>query len=208
VVKKSAFTLIELIFAIIVIAITVVSLPVMNQVLAKDTDANLIQEAVFAAATELNELTTVHWDENSIDPNNANGLANVINIDNTCENNISSSRYRFRPGHILQPYHRRCLNNLTQTAAHTHATAVDAVEDQLHLTRHIFLNPSPSEEGYKNDYNSTLTITSYTPSFNATPEANLKQVTANILDENGNTLVSLTTYIANIGEVDYYKRTY
>ena len=207
-VRRSAFTLIELIFAIIVIAITVVSLPMMNQVLANSTNTNLIQEAIFAAATELNEVTTVHWDENSIDTSNTNALANVINVNNQCETNSSLPRYRLRPGHILQPYHRKCLNNLTLLPSYSNTNnLIDATEDKTHTSQHIFLNPTPSTEGYKDDYNSTI-VTTFNPSFDGTGRVDLKQVTATIFDEDGNTLVSLTTYVANIGEVDYYKRSY
>jgi len=118
VVKRAAFTFIELIFAIVVIAISVMSLPMMIQVLSNNMDKNLVQEAIFAAATELNEATTTHWDENSLDANNTNGLADVINVDNSCESNASLSNYRLRTGHILQPLHRKCLSDLNVTASH------------------------------------------------------------------------------------------
>jgi len=206
--KRSAFTLIELIFAIVIIAITIVALPTMTRVVSHNTDSNLIQEAIFAAATELNEAITAHWDENSTEENATTTLAMVINLDNSCEDNNTQERYRLRPGHILEPLHRRCLNNLTTGAAHsTSKTDVVAIEDMLHSSREIFLNPTPSAEGYKNDYNSTLSI-SYSPSFAGANQANMKQVTAKIVDADGNTIVQLSTYIANIGEVDYYKRTF
>ena len=205
-VKRSAFTLIELVFAIVIIAITVITLPVVNQVLTKNMDTNLIQEAIFAAATELNEVTTLHWDENSIDANNSNGLAAVINTNNNCEDDNTSARYRLRPGHILQPYHRKCLNNLNTTVANSNTNdLVDAVEDQNHTAQEIFINPTPTTQGYKSDYNSTITIT-YNPNFNGA-QVDMKQITSKI-DKDGRTIVSLTTYVSNIGEVDYYKRSF
>ncbi len=207
-VKRGAFTLIELIFAIVIIGITVVSLPMMNQVLSKNIDNNLIQEAVFAAATELNEATTAQWDENSTEANATNSIAKVINFNNQCEGNSSSSRYRLRSGHILQPLHRKCLNDLSVGKAGTNTKDdVIAVEDIVHGSQEIFLNPTPSASGYKSDYNSTLTIT-YSPEFNHATQANMKKITSEILDTNGNILVRLSTYVANIGEVDYYKRTF
>ena len=207
-VKRAAFTFIELIFAIVIIAITVVSLPMMNQVLTKNIDKNIIQEAIFAAATELNEATTVHWDENSTDANSSSGLAKVINLDNLCNNDQNSSRYRLRPGHILEPLHRRCLDDLTQPEADTNTNDdIDAVEDIAHTSKSIFLNSDPSSEGYKNDYNSTVTIT-YNPIFDGAQRPNMKKITSTITDSNGNTIVKLSTYVANIGEVDYYKRSF
>lgn len=207
-VKRSAFTLIELVFAIVIIAITVMTLPVINQVLTKNINTNLIQEAIFAAATELNEVTTVHWDDNSVDTNN--NLANVINNLNgitTCESNSSSPRYRLRSGHIFGPYHRKCLNDLTTTWAQNNVNPdVDAVEDINHSSETLFTISTPSRAGYKNDYNSTISII-YSPNFNGT-RINMKQIIAKILNTDGDTIISLTTYVANIGEVDYYKRTF
>jgi len=208
VVKKSAFTLIELIFAIVVIAITVVSLPMMNQAISKGVDTNLVQEAIFAAATELNEATTTQWDEASIDTNASTIISQVINIDNTCENNQSNQRYRLKPGHILQPLHRRCLNDLTQAELDSNTTAdVDALEDKAHGYREIFLNLTPDQAGYKQKYKSLVTV-DYNQTFNGATRPNMKKVTITVQDENNNTITSLFTYVANIGGIDYYKRTY
>lgn len=207
-VKRAAFTFIELIFAIVIIAITVISLPVMNRLLTKNLDSNLIQEAVFAAATELNEVTTAHWDENSTDDHTNNSLAKVINLDNSCNDDNTSSRYRLRPGHILEPLHRKCLNDLSTDAADSaDDDNITAVEDLAHGKREIFINADPSIEGYKSDYNSTVTI-SYDPSFAGAARPNMKKITSKILDSNNKTIVKLDTYVANIGEVDYYKRSF
>lgn len=207
-VKKSAFTLIELIFAIVVIAITVISLPMMNQAISKGIDTNLIQEAIFAAATELNEVTTTQWDEASIDENTSSFISQVINLDGSCENNNSKERYRLKPGHILEPLHRKCLNDLGQGELDSNTSAtIDAVEDKAHGYKEIFLNLTPGQEGYKQKYKSSLVV-SYDPIFDGAVRPNMKKVTITIKDENNNTVTSLFTYVANIGGIDYYKRTY
>ena len=207
-VKKSAFTLIELIFAIVVIAITVISLPMMNQAISKGIDTNLIQEAIFAAATELNEVTTTQWDEASIDENTSSFISQVINLDGSCENNNSKERYRLKPGHILEPLHRKCLNDLGQGELDSNTSAtIDAVEDKEHNYKEIFLNLTPGQEGYKQKYKSNLDV-SYNPIFDGAVRPNMKKVTITIKDENNNTVTSLFTYVANIGGIDYYKRTY
>ena len=206
-VRRGAFTLIELIFAIVFIAITVISLPMMNQVIAKSVDSNIIQEAIFAAATELNEATTAHWDKNSVEANTSSELARVINVDSTCNADQNSSRYRLRPGHIRQLLHRRCLNDLTLGAADTTSTSIDVVENKAHTSKSIFLNSNPEAQGYKDDYNSTLTI-SYDPTFDGATRSNMKKITSIITDSSGKSLIRLSTYVANIGEVDYYKRSF
>ena len=200
--------MIELIFAIVVIAITVVSLPMMNQSISKGIDTNLVQEAIFAAATELNEATTAEWDEASIDPNASIIISQVINLDGSCENNQSNERYRLRPGHILEPLHRKCLNDLTQGELDSNTSAdIDAVEDKVHGYRNIFLNLTPGQAGYKQNYQSDLNV-SYNPTFAGVVRPNMKKVTITVRDENNNTVTSLFTYIANIGGIDYYKRSF
>lgn len=206
-VKKSAFTLIELIFAIVIIAITVISLPMMNQTISKGIDSNLLQEAVFAAATELNEVTTTQWDEASIDVNASSIISQVIN-DGSCENNQSKERYRLKTGHILQPLHRKCLNDLTQAELDSNTTAgIDAVEDKAHGYQNIFLNLTPGQADYKQNFTSALTV-SYNQVFAGAVQPNMKKITITVKDEDNNTVVSLYTYVANIGGIDYYKRTY
>ncbi len=208
-VNRTAFTLIELIFAIVIIAITVVSLPMMNQVLTKNIENNLIQEAVFGAATVLNETATYHWDENSIDANNSTGFANVINIAANCEDTKASPRYRLRPGHILQPYHRRCIKDLTiQTSDAGTKDEIDDINDLVGISN-LFIDGNTSrEEGYKNlTYKVRISVNNTADFGSISSSSDIKQITADVLDPNGNTtIVSLTSYIANIGEIDYYKK--
>ena len=45
--KRFGFTMIELIFAIVIIAISVMSLPMMTQVTNKGLEESLVQEAIF-----------------------------------------------------------------------------------------------------------------------------------------------------------------
>jgi prepilin-type N-terminal cleavage/methylation domain-containing protein len=204
VVRRSGFTLIELIFAIVIIAITVLSLPMMNQIISKGVDSNIKQEAIFAAATELNEATTAHWDENSLESDSSSLFARVIDIDGNCDNNTSSPRYRLMPGHIEQLKHRRCLNDSTTNPA----TAVEALEDKAHDYQLIFLNPTPSAEGSKDEYYSQMTVVEDNVNFGGASDKNIKKITVTITDSQKKVISSLKTYSANIGEVDFHKRTY
>jgi len=206
VVKKSAFTLIELIFAIIIISIAVLSLPVVTQIMNQGIKSSIVQEAIFASATELNEAITQHWDENSIDPIAPNSYARVIDM-GTCDNNTSSPNYRLMPGHINQPLHRRCLESNATTIAGTNSEPVEAVEDKAHGFRLIFLNASPTKEGYKEKYMSDVTISSGA-NFGGAADNNMKSITVTIENSKDENITSLRTYVANIGETDYYKKAY
>lgn len=65
-VRRSAFTLIEMIFAIVIMAIVVVSLPMMMQVDNDSRQKNFAQEAVLAASAKLSQVLTYQWDERSL----------------------------------------------------------------------------------------------------------------------------------------------
>ena len=204
-VRRAAFTLIELIFAIVIIAISVISLPMMSQTVAEGIDANIVQEAIFASATELNEAVTAHWDENSIEIGMPDSSARVIEIGAFCSNDSNSSMFRQMPGHINQPLHRRCLDSNATTPSNASATAVNSLDDMEHGDGNITIGTAGSE-GYKEAYQSNVVV-SPSANFNGVNN-NIKSIVSTVKDEDGNTIALLRTYSANIGEVDYYKRNY
>jgi len=204
---RAAFTMIELIFAIVIVSIAVISLPVMIQITSKGIESNIIQEAIFAASAELMGATSYYWDERSIEDNATSRLSRVIDVDGDCEDNASSPRYRLREGHVVQPYHRRCLNSSVQTGVnYTTAEAdVPTLNKSVHLdqTQTIFVNPNKNAASYKEDYKGTMTIAK------GLGNDNVKELTASIYNPDGTTLLTrLKVYSANIGEIDYYKRRF
>ena len=207
-VRRSAFTFIELIFAIVIIAIAVVSLPMMKQVIFKGIDGAIVQEAVFAAATELNEVTTAHWDDNSFEPGSADTFARVIDHMGNCENNSSLPSYRYMPGQIVQPLHRKCLDSNLTTPADANVNGVVSLNDKAHNSTNIFINTTINSTGYKHHYDSNVTVTR--PAFfDGQNDNDMKLIKVTITDsDTGKTLTSLRTYSANIGEVDFYKKAY
>ena len=212
-VRRAAFTLIELIFAIVIIAISVISLPMMSQTVAKGIDANIVQEAIFAAATELNEAVTAHWDENSIEESMSDSSARVIEtVINMCENDANLSTFRQMSGHINQPLHRRCLdaNTTVTTPSNARVTAVVSLDDMEHGDRNITIG-TPGSEGYKETYQSNVDVTNTNVIFGTdqiNPNPNIKRILSTVKNKDGTTIAVLRTYSANIGEVDYYKRNY
>lgn len=196
-VKKAAFTLIELIFAIVIIAISVVSLPMMAQVTQKGIEANIVQEAVFAASTQLIEILSGYWDERSMEDSNLSALSRVIDIGNDC-----NATTRLRPGHIAQPLHRRCLESNTSTGLGATGGAYYSLEDAalaVNGNTNIFENPNVSASGYKDTYKSYAVVD---PAIGDT-----KKITLTVKNSSNDTLTKLITYSANVGEIDYYKRT-
>lgn len=204
--KKSAFTLIELIFAIVIIGISVVSLPMMTQAVSKGIEGNLVQEAIFAASTELNQVISYQWDENAIDGSNL--LTKVLSTPTeNCTN---------RQGLINQPLHRRCLDDNTILPSTTLAldgvetiTTADDMDDVIRTTPvTIFTGTAATSEGYKQNYNSSVNVTYANFGAVTIADQNMKKITVSIVDDANKTITLLNTYSANIGEIDYAKRNF
>ena len=212
---RNAFTIIELIFAIVIIGIAIISLPTMNQATMAGIEGNMVQEAIFVASTELNQVVSANWDDNSLEPGTLNSTARVIDVvtlTGRCEANASLATYRQRPGHINQPLHRRCLDNLGTGLA---AGAVAGVEDlnDMASTNQDLNRSATHAKGYKLDFTTSVAVTNVNVIFgpdkiNANP--NMKKITVTVQDKAAapKLITSLVTYSANIGEVDYYKRSY
>lgn len=198
--QRSAFTLIELIFAIVIIAITVLSLPMMTRITQRGIENSIVQEAIFAASAELMGATSGYWDLNSMEDNNVSHLSRVIDIGGTCENNTLSSRYRLRPGHIAQSLHRRCVDSSTGNVADTADATYPNLNNAHHATNDdVFTNSTTDSTGYKETYKSTLLVSRTN---------DIKFIVVNVTYSNGNPITTLRAQSANIGEIDYYKRMF
>jgi len=191
--------MIELIFAIVIIGISVMSLPMMSRVTAQGMENNIVQEAIFAASAELNQAVTHYWDANSLDANIS--LARVID---TGDCNATT---RLRDGHIFQPYHRRCLNSSLTGISNVIGGAQSSLDDAEHANQVIYIGDATTQEGYKKAYNSSVAVDANATFGGVANNQNVKSITVQVLD-GVNVITSLTTYSANIGEIDYYKRTH
>lgn len=201
--KKNAFTMIELIFAIVIIAITVISLPMMTQASGKSIEGSVLQEAIFASEAILNESTTYYWDTRSQeDTNTSGGYSRVINM-GSCLG--AGPPYR-RVGHI----NRQCLDNnttgplLTTGGGTTLEVAPTIYNNTIALEG---ANTTGGAATYKSAYNVIATV-SYCGTQPCTQfgleanNPNLKQIQVQIINPDTNTtLILLRGYSANIGEV-------
>lgn len=202
------FTMIELIFAIVIIGITVVSLPMMTQATSKSIENSFVQEAIFAASVEVMESLSYRWDRNSAENNTSGENSCVLDIAKDCENDTSSVRYAKRPGHIA----RSCYTNLNDPRADTAANSSHATIENLNNAAttgatNIFTGVDSSGYGYKKAYTkaTTVAITGFGPS----NVGNIKQIETTVTDPNdSNIKVVLKAYSANIGEVEYLKRSF
>ena len=196
--NRFAFTMLELIFAIVIISITILSLPMMSQINEKGMEENIVQEAIFAASTELMGASAGYWDTQSMEDSNYSHISRVIDIDGDCNNITSSKRYRLKTGHIEQPFHRRCVISTTGNCADSSSTIFPNLNNAEHSSSEIFLNDNPDNSGYKKTYFSKVDVTR---------DKNIKYIKVTVSDSK-KTLVVLKMQSANIGEVDYFKRRF
>jgi len=197
--SRRAFTIIELIFAIVIISISVVSLPMMIQVNNQSMEDSMVQEAIFAASVELMNASAGYWDASSMADNAVNHLSRVIDIGGTCEGDPLNSRYRLRTGHIAQPFHRRCVENATVGPLNAFNVAFPNLDNARDVgSKEMFTENVTEEAGYKKIYNSLVSVEQ---------DGNVKRIDIDVTDEDGETVTILRMQSANIGEIDYYKRT-
>ena len=197
--KRSAFTMIELVFAIVIIAIAVLALPTMNQITSKGIEGNIVQEAIFAASAQLNQAVSYKWDENSSDDNDS--YAQVIWLSDSDCNDTT----KLRPGHINQALHRRCRDDKTIRPTYTSDTNDNDLDDQNKTDEQLF-SDSASSNAYKKDYTLDVKIDD-NATFGGSADENIKKISVAIKSD-AKVVTKLETFSSNIGEIDFYHRSY
>lgn len=197
---RFAFTMIELIFAIVIMSIAVMSLPMMIQATAKGIEDNIVQEAIFAASAELMGATSYYWDLSSMDDANLSRLERVVDVDGDCNAD------RLRLGHVNQPYHRRCLDSNVTGVANTSDIDFPNLNNAEHGAEVIFTDSTTDATGYKNSYKSIVSISLIDGAGNA--DNNIKKITSRVTNSDDENITVLSTYSANIGEIEYYRRRF
>ena len=210
-VRKAAFTLIELIFAIVIISMTVLSIPMMIQVTSDNIEDSLVQEAIFAAAAQLQEATSYRWDEHSMNDKlsaSANAQYSRVIQETAAGTCGLIGGLNKRPGHI----NRQCLDSLaTRPYYSAGAPYSDSLNEAAHGAESIYIAAGgTSAAGYKELYDSTITITD-SVLFGTTlvADPNIKEILVTITNSTTNLPVTtLRAYSTNIGEVRYASKVY
>lgn len=201
--KRSAFTMIELIFAIVVIAITVLSLPMMTQVNARGMESGFVQEAIFASSAEIHQALSYRWDRNSAPGLNNASLSEVIHIATGIANGDCNVATGKRRGHAA----RQCNMGATNVA-NTADAAVPNINNAVKNANLFLIDAADNGSGYKlQNVTITLAVTNPT-SFGVANNANIKRVDATIRDTNNDIVTTLYSYSFNLGEVDPIKRSF
>ena len=204
-VKRSAMTMIELIFAIVLIAIVVAAVPQMMQRNEKTLEGNLVQQELFVAAKTASELLTQPWDTNAPDTSTSRAYTKVLDTNRPGFNRVTDgggNLLPFRKGHIRQPNHRRFHNNVTYPADYK----IPNMANSPALPANTALTVT---SGYSGETDTTVFSTAPTTSNTAANRRNIKMANITVTDTTDNSrTVTLRLYMANIGEVAYAHRIF
>jgi len=228
-VTRAAFTLIELIFAIVIIAIVFLALPTISSSNNDSVESSMLQEAIFPLSARLSQILSYQWDHNSENNNTIGEYAKVVDgIDATGTPYARLPGSIYRQGHIQQvgtEFHRSFHANVPNIARNVSGLGIDGANDiddfDTGNTAVALYSRSGDIEGYKKNYLVTVGVTYCNDAlagftFTATPSAvttNMKMVTISLdvplADGTTDTgAVVLRSYAANIGEVPPFSRRY
>lgn len=222
---KRAFTMIEMIFAIVIIGITVAGVSQIMMRSGGTMEGSLSQEAVFLASMESAKIFSHRWDANSMDPT-AGELAYSKILDTNASNNYMRTCIPagggtpyvvpcaagdimtvLRKGGIAQDKHRRFHSQPTGVATGADYGVPDGVYNGTTTDVNI-----TDEHGYKRNYQVALDSgyigSSFATATTGGPtDIKMTVVSINDNDTNAN-LVRMRVYSYNIGEIDYAKRIF
>lgn len=228
-VRRNAFTLIELIFAIVIVAITVLSVPVMLQINSRGVQANVDQEAVFAASAKLMQTLSYPWDEYSSTVDEITGYVSdpgIVNITGgtaslNCVgasriaggvrkcNGFAVSALGVDDNHsIIGMDERNETNRAMDTDAITEGSTTSAAATYKATYKMdvdvVHISDAEATDTSTIDYNSLdpfngKTFLLSTTRLAANQSSNLKMVSVSIKDQNNRVVTTLRAYATNIG---------
>jgi prepilin-type N-terminal cleavage/methylation domain-containing protein len=118
---KKAFSLIEVVFAIIIVAISLMSVPMLLKQSSKSDEASIIQESVLASSTKMGNILSFPWDSASYDTTNK--VLRVLDVSNSGDSELArdttSLNSNYRKGHIVADKRRRFFDSVTNPTAST-----------------------------------------------------------------------------------------
>jgi len=197
--------MIELIFAIVLIAMVVAAVPEMMARNDRTLRGSLVQEELFIAAKTASELLTQPWDANSPDTTTSRAYTKILDTGSAIAglnrvNDGAGHLLPFRIGGILEDNHRRFHNVATAPAGY------QIPNDNMHPALPANVNLQIAS-GYCGETNATF--------FNANPVQNngtptsAKMATVTVTNTvDANRTVTLRLYMANIGEIAYAHRRF
>jgi type II secretory pathway pseudopilin PulG len=226
--QRFAFTLLELVFTILILGFILSALPTIMITDQKTRDSSIIQEAIYASTAKMSQLLSYKWDEASNEDNNTISNAKVldINASGLGDSELDRNNSKFRVGHFNQTGGRRSFHNnpTSSPGLGSNASDLDDIDDS-DINGQNLLTPSTTAGGYKDTYTLDIATTyvnddaNYSSTIingfefetnvaNVANPTNIKRINITIKDSNGETLFNMRTYSSNIGESPVFSRIF
>ena len=212
---RKAFTMIELIYAIVVIAVVTLTIPMMIQVNNKGLEGNVAGEAIFLISSVLSEATTLVWDNRSIQGGTgatAIVLSKILDTSGNGAYNRPDINSTIRIGGLDEDLHRQFFPV---------TTVPDEAAGLYDIGSSFDSTAAGAQFGLKNTYVVKVTRTYIADApggfiFSTTPsgtKTNVKMTEVEVkADLDGDRILEvisvLRAYTCNIGEVDFAKRRF
>jgi prepilin-type N-terminal cleavage/methylation domain-containing protein len=207
--KKSAFTLIELILSMVIIAIAFTVLPKILQLAAKVSVQNVREEAMYNAVAYIGLIKSTAWDEKNTEVDDILHVSNYGNSDYNC-----STATTYRIGGFDGS--RNCKNN--QGASSLGSDSGESYNDDMD----DFGTINATNNTNSRDYNLTVNVNyiqdialnSDTFSSNTmSPTTNTKEINVTVTVKKkasalGNSLVKMSFTAQNIGQLQINRRAW
>lgn len=212
---RKAASMIELVVAIVVMSIAVMTLPMMLEQTQKNNEFTLQQEILLAARTKLGDTLTYRWDENSL--NNDRIVVLQTNGDNELNPILGTTR---RVGHVKADKRRKFnFDNNATTPPLVPDANIDDLDDFNGDS--VTLTGTAADLDYRFtsfEMNTTVVYISDDADYNSTNltfdlnttgianSSNIKMLT--LITGRENSLFTLRAYSSNIGESEFLRRPY
>jgi len=219
---KKAFSLIEVVFAIIIISISLMSVPMLLKEAGKSDEHSIIQESILAASTKMGNILSYPWDDSSYDT--TNNVLRVLDVSPSGDSELArdgaSVNQNYRKGHIVADKRRRFFDSIANpggvfpnngttdnvsafdgaTATIAASGAYDYKDSGITMSSKVFYI-SDSANYSSQDITFTLNNTSLANS------TNIKMIELNTTSPVLGKSFILRTFVCNIGQANLMERT-
>jgi len=225
--EKHAFTMIELIFAIVVIGVSMLAIPMVVVKDASNQESSLTQEGIMLTTTKVSQVLTYPWDPLSSLDGDLMSTTKVLDANgDPLLNRVAGTDFRI--GHFAETLRRK----MTPISNPRVASAIGPVAGAPIGISSLNGDVDPvglagGQFSYKKQWNLVTTVAYVADASNyagdpiafnfstlplaggATSNIKMVQVTAtDVTPGSAGNQVLLTSYSSNIGEAEFYKRRY
>ncbi len=228
---KRGFSLIEVVFSIVIIAISLMSVPMLLKESAKSNEFSMMQEAILATSTKMGNILSYSWDKNSYDSSNKIlRTLDVLNGDSELDRvTTGANDNNLRVGHIFADKRRRFFDNINPGAKNPDTTITVANKQSLNdfhgetttiggsggfdykdagmsMTSNVYY-VSDSANYNQTNFVANITPSTTNPITSNAQSTNIKMVEVNTTMPTLGQSIILRSYLANIGQAKLLTRT-